>query len=141
MLGSGGVYDEARLGWLDQAACKALRDGVSIKTWINGVACADLVDPLDQTGFIALQVHAFQRKQPAQVRWRNLHLQDLGRHDWKPLAPNCSFQDVTVRLRFRVVSGVGVLRIGGSEARAALRAVPGAGVRFQDAALLGPAPP
>jgi hypothetical protein len=97
---SGGIYDEARRGWLhnisnDSAASKAFKDnrwnhyrvvamGDSIKTWVNGVPCADLVDPLDQEGFIALQVHQYKGK-PVEVRWRNIRLQDLGRHAWKPL--------------------------------------------------------
>lgn len=98
---SGGIYDEARRGWLhnvssDPAARKAFKDnqwnhyrvaaiGDSIKTWVNGVPCADLVDPLDQAGFIALQVHQYKGEKPAQVRWRNLRIQELGRHVWKPI--------------------------------------------------------
>lgn len=98
---SGGIYDEARRGWLDNiatnpTASKAFKDnqwnhyrveaiGDSIKTWINGVPCANLTDSEDLTGFIALQVHAFKGDKPAQVRWRNLKIQDLGRHVWKPL--------------------------------------------------------
>lgn len=98
---SGGIYDEARRGWLDNiaanpAASKAFKDnewnhyrveaiGDSIKTWINGVACANLTDSGDLTGFVGLQVHAYKGDKPAQVRWRNLRIQDLGRHEWKPL--------------------------------------------------------
>jgi Domain of Unknown Function (DUF1080) len=37
------------------------------------------------TGFIALQVHSFKGDAPAQVRWRNIRLEDNGRHEWKPL--------------------------------------------------------
>ncbi len=98
---SGGIYDEARRGWIadikqDPVASKALRDnqwnkyrvvaiGDSIKTWVNGVACANLVDPVDQEGFLALQVHQFGGAKPTQVRWRNIRLADLGRHAWKPI--------------------------------------------------------
>ncbi len=99
---SGGIYDEARQGmWLydvskDPIASKAFKDnqwnkyrvvciGDSIKTWVNGVPCADLRDPVDQTGLIGLQVHGFKGKQPAQVRWRNIRIKDLGQHLWKPL--------------------------------------------------------
>ena len=97
---SGGIYDEARRGWLhnivsDPRASKAFRDnqwnryrveasGDRIRTWVNGVAAADLVDPLDQGGFLALQVHQFQGPR-AEVRFRNLRIRDLGRHAWKPL--------------------------------------------------------
>jgi hypothetical protein len=98
---SGGIYDEARRGWLDKpadgAACKtAFKDnqwnkyrveanGDRIRTWVNGVACADLVDSMDLTGFIALQVHAFKGEKPVQVRWRNIRIEDNGRHEWKPV--------------------------------------------------------
>jgi len=99
---SGGIYDEARQGiWLydvskDQITSKAFKDnqwnkfrvvciGDSIKTWVNAVPCADLRDPVDQTGFIGLQVHSFKGKQPAQVRWRNIRIKELGQHVWKPL--------------------------------------------------------
>jgi hypothetical protein len=98
---SGGIFDEARRGWLtatetDPVASKAFKDnqwnhykieaiGDHIRTWVNGVACADVVDPLDQTGFIALQVHQFPGEKPVQVRFRNIRIQDLGRHVWKPL--------------------------------------------------------
>ena len=97
---SGGVYDEARRGWLhnissDPAASKAFKDnqwnkyrvqaiGDSIKVWINGLPCADLVDSMDLTGFIALQVHSYKGDKSAQVRWRNIRIQDLGKHVWKP---------------------------------------------------------
>jgi hypothetical protein len=98
---SGGIYDEARRGWLhnissDPAASKAFKDnqwnkyriearGDSIKVWVNGVPAADLVDPLDQSGFIGLQVHQFKGPHPTEVRWRNIRIQDLGRHAWKPI--------------------------------------------------------
>ncbi len=98
---NGAIYDEARRGWIymlppGSAAAKAFHDnqwnhykisavGDRIQTWVNGVPCADLVDPLDQTGFIALQVHQFRGDQPAQVRFKNIRLQDLGSHVWKPI--------------------------------------------------------
>jgi hypothetical protein len=40
---------------------------------------------MDQSGFIALQVHQFTGPKPAEVRFRNLRIQDLGRHTWRPL--------------------------------------------------------
>ncbi len=94
---SGGIYDEARRGWIDNPRNTALRDnkwnkyrivasGDSIRTWINGAPVADLADSTDLTGFIALQVHQYKGEKPLQVRWRNIRLQDLGRHEWKPLS-------------------------------------------------------
>lgn len=99
---SGGVWDEARKSiWLynvgdDPVARKAFKDnqwnkyrisciGDSIKTWINDVPCADLRDPVDQTGFIGLQVHSFRGDGPTQVRWRNIRMKDLGQHVWRHL--------------------------------------------------------
>lgn len=98
---NGSIYDEARRGWVAMMkpgapGIKAYRDnqwnhyrvearGDSIRTWVNGVACVDLRDPLDQSGFIALQVHQFTGEKPAQVRFRNVRIQDLGRHNWKPI--------------------------------------------------------
>jgi hypothetical protein len=98
---NGGIYDEARRGWIymlpkDSPGAKAYHDnqwnhyrisaiGDNIKTWVNGVPCTDLIDPLDQSGFIGLQVHQFNGEKPAQVRFRNIKIQDLGRHTWKPV--------------------------------------------------------
>jgi len=98
---SGGIYDEARRGWLDDLkdnapARKAFKldawnhyrieaVGDSIKTWVNGIAAADLVDSMTLTGFIGLQVHSTKSNEPLTVRWRNIRIKDLGRHTWKPL--------------------------------------------------------
>jgi hypothetical protein len=70
---TGGLYDEARRAWLyplngHPEAQKAFKRaewnhfliearGPSIKTWVNGVPCTDLLDTADLEGFIALQVH------------------------------------------------------------------------------------
>ncbi len=105
---AGGIYDEARRGWLaniaqDPAASKAFKDnqwnkyrveamGDHMKVTVNGVAAADLVDSVDLDGFIALQVHSFKGDSPAQVRWRNLRIQDLGKHGWQPLGDGKTMQ-------------------------------------------------
>jgi hypothetical protein len=70
---SGGIYDEGRRDWLypmelNAKAKDAWKNGEfnhikvecigsSTKTWINGIATAYVVDTLDATGFIGLQVH------------------------------------------------------------------------------------
>lgn len=91
---SGGIYDEARKGvWLydvskDPVASKAFHAnewnkyrvecrGSAIKTWINGIPCADLVDTMDASGFIGLQVHGIAGNRPLQVRFRNIRIQEL----------------------------------------------------------------
>ena len=91
---SGGIYDEGRRGWLvklegNEAARKAFKPnewnkfriecrGDSIKTWINGIAAADLKDSLTPSGFIALQVHGVgKEKEPREVRFRNLRIKEL----------------------------------------------------------------
>jgi hypothetical protein len=93
---SGGIYDEARRGWLyglegddRQAARQAFKKnewnhyrieavGPSIKTWINDVSVADLTDDVDASGLIALQVHAVENRLAGkQVRWRNIQIKEL----------------------------------------------------------------
>ena len=90
---AGGIYDEARRGWLypgdlNPAGQKAYRYGewnhvrieaigATLRTWINGVPVAHLIDALTPAGFIALQVHSI--KDPAaagrRISWRNLRIQ------------------------------------------------------------------
>jgi hypothetical protein len=50
--------------------------GDRIRTWVNGVAVADLVDGIDRSGFIGLQVHSAEEA-GLEVRWRNLWLKEL----------------------------------------------------------------
>ncbi|MBI5694066.1 MAG: DUF1080 domain-containing protein [Verrucomicrobia bacterium] len=94
---TGGVYDEARTGWLadlkdNPAAQKAFKQGEwnlarieckgdRIQTWINGVKAADLRSNLTLRGIIALQVHGIgdgkKNKPGEEIRWRNLRLKEL----------------------------------------------------------------
>ena len=88
---TGGIYDEARAGWLydlkDHSEAqeafrpgtwnrlRVLADGTSIRTWLNGVPAADLVADEVETGFIGLQVHGVgSDSHPYQVRWRHIRL-------------------------------------------------------------------
>ncbi len=98
---SGGIYDESRRGWIydlreNEPARRAFRQnewnryrieavGDRIRTWINGVLAADLRDSWSLSGFIALQVHGTSSDFPMEIAWRRLRIQDLGRHEWKPL--------------------------------------------------------
>jgi hypothetical protein len=90
---SGGIYDEARRGWLyplesNSQAQKAFKAGAwnqvriealgdQIKTWLNDVPAANLKDDQTSSGFIALQVHSVGKNQERvglQVRWRNIRI-------------------------------------------------------------------
>ena len=56
--------------------------GKSIKTWVNDVPVADLVDEKSgmMKGFIGLQVHGIKRGTgPYEVRWRNIQIKDLSK--------------------------------------------------------------
>ena len=90
---SGGIYDEARRGWIypleyNVAAKKAFKNntwnhykieciGNSIRTWINGIPCAQVVDDMTPKGFISLQVHEIQNEKDAgqEVRSKNIRIQ------------------------------------------------------------------
>ena len=93
---TGGIYDEARRGWLNdlsenKPAREAFREedwndyriravGNHIRTWINGVPAAELVDDTDRTGFIGLQVHSIKGdapEPPMEVRWTDLRIKEL----------------------------------------------------------------
>ena len=91
---SGGLYDEARRGWLAPPTPQQAADspfipdawnhyriearGNRIRTFINGIPIADLIDDADASGFIALQVHGVGgRTDPLTVRWRNLRIRVL----------------------------------------------------------------
>jgi hypothetical protein len=93
---TGGIYDEARRGWLfdlkdNPAAQKAFRQGEwnhfkieaigsSIKTWLNGVPAATLEDDMTLSGFIALQVHGVgnnPERVGKTVSWRNIKIKEV----------------------------------------------------------------
>lgn len=89
---SGGIYDEARRGWLypmteNPAGQKAFKNnawntarieafGNSIRTWVNGIPCANIWDDVTLNGFIALQVHAIGSadQEGKTVSWKNLRI-------------------------------------------------------------------
>jgi len=92
---SGNFWDEGRqTKWWDDfankpAAQKAFKDGEwnkyrivaqgdRIRSWVNGVPCADFRDGKDKTGFIGFQVHGIKKGEgPFQVRWKNIRLKEL----------------------------------------------------------------
>ena len=105
---SGGIYDEARRGWLYALAENprgrtAFMNGAwnkyrieaignSLRVWINGVNCSNVHDDVDADGFIGLQVHGIgsnKEKEGAEVRWRNIRIKttDLDKERW-PMDPS-----------------------------------------------------
>jgi len=91
---TGGIYDEKRRGWLydltgNEVARNAFKPGNwnqlrieaigdAIRTWVNGVPAANIVDSMTPNGFIGLQVHATKNETPMHVYWKNIRIQDLG---------------------------------------------------------------
>lgn len=96
---SGNFWDEGRwTKWHDDltkkpGACAAFKEGQwntyrivaqgdRIRSWVNGVACADFRDRMDASGFIGLQVHSVGAgKGPYQVRFKNLRIRELAPGD------------------------------------------------------------
>lgn len=91
-LWTGGIYDEARRGWLYPLELNPSSKtayfpgqwnhlriecvGPSMRTWVNGIPAAHLIDSKTAEGFIALQVHSIREADPAgrRIHWRNLRI-------------------------------------------------------------------
>lgn len=89
---TGGIYDEARRGWLypltlNEPARKAFRHndwnharieavGNRLRTWVNGTPCADVLDDMTPSGFIALQVHQIgsQADESKTIAWKDIRI-------------------------------------------------------------------
>jgi hypothetical protein len=92
---SGGIYDEGRRGWIysldhNPEAKTAFKNGIwnhyrieafgkHIKTFVNGIPTADILDSVDTPGFIALQVHGIapdynEKTVGAIIKWRNIRI-------------------------------------------------------------------
>ncbi|MAW60845.1 MAG: hypothetical protein CMJ94_08430 [Planctomycetes bacterium] len=91
---SGGLYDEARRGWLNplkdnEEARAAFKNGEwnhyriqaqdnTIQSWVNGVPCANYTDTdpdnTDLSGYFGFQVHGGAK---ALVKWRNVRIAEL----------------------------------------------------------------
>ena len=90
---SGGIYDEARRGWLytmdvNPEGKKAFKKdawnkyrieaiGNTIRTFVNGIPTAYVVDDMTLSGFICLQVHAIGKDKAfegTQVSWKNVRI-------------------------------------------------------------------
>ncbi len=105
---SAGIYDEAARGWLvpltdNPQAQQAFKQhdwnhyrieaiGDTLKTWINDVPAAYLIDDQSPDGFIALQVHSIGDQQQAgtEILWKNVRIltDSLAKYSRKsPLTP------------------------------------------------------
>lgn len=90
---SGGIYDEARRLWLyslerNDAGRKSFKNnhwnkfrveaiGNSIRTWVNGVPCSNIIDDMTPKGFIGLQVHSIgsnEKLAGIKVMWKNIRI-------------------------------------------------------------------
>ncbi|WP_238566244.1 3-keto-disaccharide hydrolase [Jejuia pallidilutea] len=114
---SGGIYDEGRRKWLNPlqdnpAAQNAFKQnewnhyrveaiGDTIKTWINGVPAAYLIDDKTASGFIGLQVHSIgknKEKLGKQVMWKDAKIltENLTKYSKKsPLEPIVTKNNLT----------------------------------------------
>ena len=110
---SGGIYDEARRGWLyplsrNEHGRTAFHNGEwnhyrveaignTLRTWINGIMCANLVDDMTSKGFIGLQVHQISDSNldGTQVRWRNIRIKtnslESEQYEIDPQVPELSY--------------------------------------------------
>ncbi|HCW06408.1 MAG TPA: DUF1080 domain-containing protein [Cytophagales bacterium] len=90
---TGGIYDESRREWLypleynpeaknafkqnewNQVRIEAI--GNTMRTFVNGISAAHLVDDATSKGFIALQVHSVNKDQTEgkHIWWRNIRIQ------------------------------------------------------------------
>ncbi|WP_276481924.1 3-keto-disaccharide hydrolase [Paraflavitalea pollutisoli] len=93
---SGGIYDEARRDWLypldlNPAAKPAFKNGQfnkvriecighNLRTFVNNVEAAYVVDTFDASGFIALQVHSIGKPEQAgkKIFWKNIRIKTTG---------------------------------------------------------------
>nr|WP_299385873.1 DUF1080 domain-containing protein [Allomuricauda sp.] len=89
---SAGIYEEGRRGWLNPLkdnppAQKAFKQNEwnhyrieaiadTIKTWVNGVPAAYLIDDKTASGFIGLQVHSIGKDQQegTLIKWKNIRI-------------------------------------------------------------------
>lgn len=96
---SGGIYEEGRRGWLYPVTLNPMAHGAfefgkfnhikieaignEIKTWVNNIPVAHLIDSVSNKGFIALQVHAVGKPEDAgkKMYWKNIRIKTT---DLKP---------------------------------------------------------
>jgi len=88
----GGIYDESRRQWLypleyntpakaayknnEWNSCRIEAIGSSLRTWLNGIPCSNVVDNMTLKGLLALQVHAIGKPEEAgkHVWFKNIRI-------------------------------------------------------------------
>ncbi|MBJ2175888.1 DUF1080 domain-containing protein [Aureibaculum sp. A20] len=114
---SAGIYDESRRGWLNPMtdnpeAQKAFKQndwnhyrieaiGDTIKTWINEIPAAYLIDDKTASGFIGLQVHSIHedKAEGTEIIWKNVKIltDSLQKYSKKsPLTPIITKNQLTI---------------------------------------------
>lgn len=110
---AGGIYDEARRGWLYPLTRNPKGQGAFIpgewnhyrieaigpiiRTWINDIQCANLVDEETAEGIIAFQVHSIEDKilEGKVVKWKNIKIRttelEKFRNSADPAVPEISY--------------------------------------------------
>lgn len=91
---TGGIYDEQRRGWLYPVSLnpnarnlyrlgewnhfRIEAIGPSVRTWVNGVPVAHVIDDVSKEGFVALQIHSIDSAEEAGRRtsWRNIRIRE-----------------------------------------------------------------
>ncbi len=114
---SGGIYDEARRGWLaalaeNEPGQRAFKNGDwnhyhieaignELRIWVNGVQTANVLDDLTATGFIGLQVHSIGSAddEGKEVRWRNIRIKTEGYEAdrWR-VEPTCPEENYLINI-------------------------------------------
>ncbi|MDH5608284.1 MAG: DUF1080 domain-containing protein, partial [Cyclobacteriaceae bacterium] len=113
---TGGIYDEARRGWLyplneDEKARAAYKHlewnkirieaiGDSMKIWVNDIPTAHLIDDRTPSGYIALQVHSISvpEEDNKHIMWRNIRIITDNPANYAtptPLAPKNNYNRLT----------------------------------------------
>ena len=100
---TGGIYDQSRRDLFlypltrNEKGKKAFKNGVwnkvrveaignTIRTWVNGVQCSNLLDDTSKTGFIAMQLHSINSEKDLGkvVKWKNMRIltSNLEKNRW-----------------------------------------------------------
>ena len=107
---AGGIYDEARRGWLYPLtrnkkgqdafvngtwnAYRIEAIGSKIITYVNGIQASNLIDEVTSEGFIAFQVHGISnpKDEGKKVQWRNIRVLTIDLENNRMISSNSAPQ-------------------------------------------------